>query len=235
MKKQNIIVGIIIIVIIVIIAIVAMRGGSSPAAQSGTTGVYIAPPTGPNSTATTTTPIPATEIATSSNGLSQYVNNELGFSVNYPTAWTIANNSNGPIFTIPTTGKSQNSITILQAGIYYSPGVCAFPPVATSTIQKQSVVTVGSLSFNMLSVVNSAAGMNYNDRMYTLQQSNASNKSCLIFSFGAVAKTSSSSVVTADNSSIVTAADTAFTALVKSFAFVTGAAGQSESAHPNGQ
>lgn len=239
MKKQNTIIGIIVVVVIIIIAIFIGRHGNSPStSQTGTT--YIAPPTGPNANATTTTPIPVTEVSPSSNGTTVYTNNELGFSVAYPTSWKLESDPSGPSFTIPLTvaGKNistTNTIATLAASIYTTAGACSFPSLGSSASVKESTTTVGSNSFGTLSVQNSTNSLDYTDLMYTLQQGSGSGKYCNVFAFGAITKKTKDTALADNNSKIISEARQEFTTMVKSFALVTGPAGQSESAHPNGQ
>ena len=239
MKKQNIIVGTIIVIVIIIIAIIIGKSGGSAPASGTTTSTYV-PPTGPNANATTTTPIPVTVVASSSNGVSLYTNNELGFSVDYPTSWKLESDPSGPSFFIPLTiaGKNpstQNSIATLASSIYTMSGVCSFPSLGASATLKESTTTVGTNSFGTLSVQNSTNNLNYTDMMYTLQQGSGKNKYCYVFAFGAVATKTADASKNNNNGAIISEATQEFTAMVKSFKFVTGPAGQSESAHPTGQ
>jgi hypothetical protein len=235
MKKQNIIIGAVVVIVIIIIAVVIGKQGSS----TSSTGGYVAAPTGPNASVPTTTPIPVTEVASSSNGVTQYTNNELGFSVEYPSSWKVEADPSGPSFTIPLTvaGKNlatQNTIATLAGSIYTTSGACVFPTLAATASTKQSTTTLGSNRFGTLSVQNTTNGLNYTDMMYTLQQGTGRGQYCYVFAFGAVAKTTKNTAVSDNNGSIISQASQDFTTMVKSFAFVTGPAGQSESAHPTG-
>ncbi len=238
MKKQNIIIGVIVVIVIIIIAVFIGKHGSS-STYSGTTGGYVAAPTGPNAAAPTTTPIPVTEVVSTSNGVSLYTNNELGFSVDYTSSWKIESDPSGPSFTIPLTiaGKNpstSNSIATLAASIYTTSGACVFPSLGSSATVKESTTTVGTNSFGTLSVQNSTASLNYTDMMYTLQQGTGRDQYCYVFAFGAVATKTSNGAMQTNNGTIISEATQEFTAMVKSFKFVTGPAGQSESAHPTG-
>jgi hypothetical protein len=239
MKKQNIIIGVIVVIVIIIIAVIIGKHGSSTPATGSSTGGYIAPPTGPNANATTTTPIPDTVVASSSNGVSLYTNNELGFSIDYPTTWKLESDPSGPSFTIPvtitgTSASTQNTIATLAASIYTTGGACTFPSLGASATVKESTTTVGTNSFATLSVQNSTSNLNYTDAMYTLQQGSGKDQYCYVFAFGAVATKTSAAVDSDNNTAIITQASQDFTTLVKSFQFVTGPAGQSETAHPTG-
>ena len=238
MKKQNTIIGAVILVIVIIIAVFIGKHGGSSAGSSGA-GDYIAPPTGPNANATTTTPIPDIQVASSTNGVTQYTNNELGFSVGYPSSWKIESAPSGPSFTIPltiagTAAASANTVATLAANVYITSGACSFPTLGSSASVKQSTTTVGSNKFGTLAVSDSANNLSYTDLMYTLQQGSGAGKYCYVFAFGAIEKATKDSATKANNTAIISQASKDFTALVKSFAVVTGPAGQDESAHPTG-
>ena len=234
MKKQNIIIGAIVVVVIIIIAVLIGRSGNSSSVSVTNS------PAGSNQNTTTSTPIPVTVQASSSNGVTQYTNNELGFSVDYPSSWKIEADPSGPSFTIPLTVAganlaTQNTIATLAASIYTTAGACAFPTLGASASTKVSTTTVGSNSFGTLSVQNSTSALNYTDMMYTLQQGTGRGQYCFVFAFGAVTKKTSNTATQDNNNSIISQASQDFTTLVKSFAFVASPAGQSESSHPNGQ
>jgi hypothetical protein len=129
---------------------------------------------------------------------------------------------------MPTDGNS--GMYTLQAQIYFVPGTCAFPPVATSTIVSRSTVNAGDNAFKMIKVATTAHAQSYLDEMYTLQQGTTAAPSCYVFSFASTA----AAPVSVANQTVINAAATAFGTMVKSYAIVTGPAGQSESAHPNG-
>ena len=237
MKKQNIIIGAIVVVVIIIIAVFIGKHGPSASYSGTSAGNSGASSMGSNSNATA--PIPVTEVASSSNGVSLYTNNELGFSVDYPTSWKIETDPSGPSFTIPLTIAGQNpsavnSIATLAASIYTTSGACTLPTLGSSATVKESTTTAGTNSFSTLSVQNSTTNLNYTDMMYTLQQGTGRDQYCYVFAFGAVATKTSDGAKQTNNGSIISEATQEFTAMVKSFAFVTGPAGQSESSHPNG-
>jgi hypothetical protein len=227
MKNQKIIWSVIAVIIIIGIIIFISRGssGSSSSNNSGSIANSSA------GTGNSTIVIPATpvgQVATVSATTKSYQNPELGFSVDYPTGWGLTDSDSGPTFTMPTGGNA--GIYTLQAQIYFVPGTCAFPPVATSTIVSRSTVNAGDNTFKMIKVNTTAHAQSYLDEMYTLQQGTTSAPSCYVFSFASTAATP----VSVANQSIINNAATAFGTMVKSYTVVTGPAGQSESAHPNG-
>jgi len=231
MKNKNIITGVIVVIVIIIIAVVIGKHGSSTSSNVSSSAS--------NQAGNSSAPIPVTEVASSSNGTTQYTNNELGFSVDYPASWSIEADPSGPSFTIPLTVAGSNSaavntIATLAASIYTTSGACAFPTLGASASTKISTTTVGSNSFGTLSVQNSTSALNYTDLMYTLQQGTGKGQYCYVFAFGAVSKKTTDTATQDNNNSIISQASQEFTAMVKSFAFVVGPAGQSETSHPNG-
>jgi len=236
MKNKNIVIGAIVVIVIIIIAVVIGRQGSSTSVTSSTTSSNSS---ASNQAGDGSAPIPVTEVASSSNGITQYTNNELGFSVDYPALWKVEADPSGPSFTIPLTvagpnPSTQNTIATLAASIYTTSGACAFPTLGSSASTKVSTTTVGSNSFGTLSVQNSTSALDYTDMMYTLQQGTGRGQYCYVFAFGAISKKTTNTAIQDNNNSIISEATQGFTAMVKSFAFVVGAAGQSETAHPNG-
>ena len=223
MKKSNIIV--IVVIIIVLIGIFAWSkhsstpSGLTPAAETAALSGNTAP----------TVSAPVTENSTVSNTLSKYENDELGFSVQYPTAWAVTENPVGPTFTIPLTSRA-TTINTLQASVYTASGKCAFPQIASSSIKENTTVNAGGFTFNTISAQASAKGLNYWNRMYTLQQGTAANPLCYVFSFSAISKS-----INSVNQPVITAAEDAFSAMVKTFAIVTGPAGDSETSHASGK
>ncbi len=186
--------------------------------------------------ATTTTDIPTTVSAPLSetkkvtDKLSFYKNEELGFSVKYPSTWDAGVSDNGSTFVIPISKSDTNTLKKLEAKIVVTSGKCAFPPV--TTIKDRSTLKSGDLSFNMISMSNTVQGINYFDRMYSLQKDTI----CYTFGFSSITqspankgvKGSEATQITNNNKAIVDAADTAFTDMVKSFVYVTSAAGTDE-------
>jgi hypothetical protein len=229
MKNQKIVWSVIAVIIIIIIIVLISRGSGSNSLTSGTANNSNSATTAGNSTTTVISSTPVGKVATVSASTKSYQNPELGFSVDYPSAWGLVDSDNGPTFTMPTAGGNSGIYT-LQAQIYFIPGTCAFPQVATSTIVGRSTVTVGNLPFKMIKVGTTAHSQSYLDEMYTLQQGTTAAPSCYVFSFASTAATP----VSVANQSIINTAATAFSTMVKSYAVVVGPAGQSESAHPNG-
>lgn len=225
MKNKKVIWIVIAVIVIIGIVILISRG------SSGSNSSTIGSTSSGSGTATTTIVIPSTpvgQVAAVSATTKNYQNPELGFSVDYPTTWGLTDSDDGPTFTIPTGGNT--GIYTLQSQIYFVPGTCAFPPVATSTITARSTVTVGNLSFKMIKVATTAHSQSYLDEMYTLEQGTTAAPSCYVFSFASTAATP----VSATSQSLINTAAGAFTTMVKSYAVVVGPAGQSETAHPNG-
>ena len=223
MKKSNIIIGV--GIIIVLIAIFAWtRHSSTPA---GLTPAAATAALNGNNAPTVSASV--TQTSTVSGTLSKYQNAELGFSVQYPTEWAVAETASGPTFTIPLTSRS-TTISSLSASIFALAGKCMFPQIASSSIKENTTVNAGGFTYGMISAVSSAKGLNYSNRMYTLQQGTAANPFCYVFSFSGVSK----SINSADTSAI-SAADSAFSAMVKTFALVTGPTGDSETAHTTGK
>jgi hypothetical protein len=66
--------------------------------------------------------------------------------------------------------------------------------------------------------------------MYTLEQGTTAAPSCYVFSFASTAV----APVSAADQSVINASAASFTAMVKSYTVIVGPAGQSETAHPNG-
>jgi len=224
MKKTSIIV--IIVVILVIIGIIWF--GRAPAGPD--TGML------PNNPSATTTAgaskpaIPVTETTKVSSKTSQFQNAELGFAVNYPTAWEADSTDSGVLFIMPIDTTQVSTVAKLEATVSVVSGKCAFPPV--TTIKDRGTLTVGTSTLSMISMSNAVQGRNYFDRMYSLPAGNI----CYIFAFSSITqspeskKLSGSNLTQAQNNNkaIVTTADNDFTAMVKSFTFVTGPQGVDE-------
>lgn len=226
MKKSNIIIAVVVIAIIIIGLYAFMKPAPSTSTNTISPAAAAAAAAGNNAP---TVSAPVTQTAAVSSTLSKYQNDELGFTVQYPTAWAVQENSVGPVFTIPVESRVA-TISTLNSSIYVAPGKCAFPPVSPSSIKENTTVKVGSLSFGMISVATTSKSLTYFNRMYTLQQGTNANPLCYLFSFAAITKSANSV-----NQPIITAADNAFSAMVKSFAVVTGPAGDSEAAHATGK
>jgi hypothetical protein len=219
MKKS-----IIIVIVLVILGVIIWKlNGSS---SSSTT----AQPSDTAAPTPATTSAPVSETTKVNDKLSEFKNEELGFSVKYPSTWEKTAGDTGVSFTIPTGKETTNTIGKLESKILVSSGKCTFPPV--TTIKDRAPLKNGDLNFNMISMANSVQGRNYFDRMYSLQRDNI----CYILSFSSITlspaskgyKGSEATQMTNNNKAIVDAADAAFTTMVKSFAYVVGPAGQDE-------
>jgi hypothetical protein len=215
MKKPIIIV----IVLVILGALVWYFGGKGNTQPSNET-------TPENSTVSA----PISETTKVDAKLSSYKNEELGFSVKYPSTWEIGTAPASVVWVIPSEKAGPNSIKKLESKIVVTSGKCAFPPV--TTVKERSTLKNGDYTFNMISMSNSAQGTNYFDRMYSLQRDNI----CYNFSFSSIYtnpasegfKGSEATQMSNNNKAIVDAADQAFTGMVKSFAYVVGPAGQDE-------
>jgi hypothetical protein len=222
---RNIVIGGIVIVALIVVGIF-MRREQAPASTA------IAGVSAPTSVAQPGTAVAVSETTKVSGSLSQYQNAELGFSVQYPSAWEKEETNAGVTFVIPIDQTQVSTVATLQANIEAFSGTCAFPPVVT--IQSRDTVTVGEDTFNMISMSNTVQGRVYFDRMYSLQQGDV----CYMFSFASIALDPSSKGLTGsniiqaqnNNKAITTTADSDFTDMVKSFAPVTTPAGEDESA-----
>ncbi len=179
--------------------------------------------------------VPTSETIKVSEKLSEYKNDELGFSVKYPTNWVKFDSASNVTFdglvnekTGPTDVK--NTIGKLEASVDVVSGKCAFPPV--TTVKERDTIKVGDLSFNMISIANTVQNRSYFNRMYSLQKDSI----CYFFSFSAITSSPASKgytgetaqTVGARNKTLVDTADSQFKDMVKSFAFVVGPAGQDE-------
>lgn len=223
MKKSTL--AIIVIVILVIIGIILFGHSSSGPGTSMTSST-----TSTTGTTNTTPSVPSSEVTKVSSKVALYQNDELGFSVKYPTAWEKDENSTGVSFVMPVDQSQVSTINKLQADISVASGKCAFPPV--TTVQDRSTLTVGNSTLNMISMSNTVSGTVYFNRMYSLQKGDV----CYFFSFASIAKSPASKNLTGsnvtqaqnNNKAITTSADAAFTDMVKTFTFVTGPQGKDE-------
>jgi len=215
MKKSSIVT---IIVILVIIAGIVWFGRNS-----GNGGQSENPGGSP-------TPVAAVENTKVSSKTSKYENDELGFSVNYPTAWEADNTNSGVTFIIPIDQSQVSTVAKLQADITILSAKCAFPPV--TTVKERQTVAVGAMNFSMISMANTVQGRDYFNRMYSLQSGNI----CYLFTFSAITLSPESKGLTGsnvtqaqnNNKAIVSTADGAFSDMVKSFAFVQAPQGKDE-------
>ncbi|MDE2040849.1 MAG: hypothetical protein KGI59_00455 [Patescibacteria group bacterium] len=173
--------------------------------------------------------VPVVETNTSGK-TTQYQNAELGFSVNYPSAWEADNQNTGVTFVMPIDQSQVSTVATLQAAVDVAYGKCAFPPV--TTVNDRQTVTAGGNTFNMISMSNNVQGRSYFNRMYSLQHGSI----CYLFTFTSVALAPESKNLTGsnltqaqnNNKAIVSTADSDFTNMVKSFTFVQGPAGEDE-------
>lgn len=184
-----------------------------------------------NATSTDITSVPSSQITVVSEKLSEYKNNELGFSVKYPTLWEKIESPSNVTFSVNTSDeKEKNTVGKLESKIDVISGTCGFPP--TTTIKERSSTKVKDLTFNMISLSNTVQGRNYFNRIYTLQKDSI----CYYFTFTAITSNPSSKGYTgaeaqkigARNTVIVDAADSQFKDMIKSFTFVEGPVGQDE-------
>lgn len=178
-----------------------------------------------------TTTVVTSQTVKVSDKLSEYRNDELGFAVKYPTTWEKLESPSNVTFTVPTMNdKEKNTINNLDAKIDIISAKCAFPPV--TTIKERDTLTVGALSFNMISIANTVQGRNYFNRMYSLQKDSV----CYFFTFSSITLSPASKGFTgadiqkvgARNKVLVDTADAQFKDMIKSFNFVVGPAGQDE-------
>lgn len=228
-SKKTTVYIIVIVVILIIIGIVWFsRGSSSPASPSSADTSNNA--SAPTSVANGAAPVAVSETTKVSGSSSEYQNAELGFSVNYPSTWEKEETNAGVNFIVPVDASQVSTVATLQANIQALPGNCAFPPV--TTIQDRGTLTVGSNSLKMISMSNTVQGRGYFNRMYSLQKGDV----CYMFSFASITLAASSKNLTGSNATqaqnnnkaIINTADGAFTAMVKSFAFVSTPAGTDE-------
>ena len=181
-------------------------------------------------TASTTVPAAVSETTKVSGSLSEYQNAELGFSVKYPSAWEREESNAGVNFIMPIDKSQVSTVATLQANVQVLSNKCAFPPV--TSIKDRGTITVGADTLNTISMSNTVQGRSYYNRMYSLQKGDV----CYMFSFASITFAPSSKGLTGsnitqaenNNKAIVTTAESDFTAMVKSFAFVTGPAGKDE-------
>jgi len=223
MKKSSIV---IVVIIILIVAGILIFGGSSEPSVSPT------PSAGSvaNSSTTPSVPVAVSETTKVSSKVSAYENDELGFSVKYPTAWEKSETTNGVLFLMPIDQSQVSTVAKLEADISVSSGKCSFPPV--TTIQDRGTLTVGKDTLNMISMANTVQGRSYFNRMYSLQHGEV----CYIFKFASITQSPAVKNLTGsnltqaqnNNKAIVNTADAAFTEMVKAFSFVSGPQGKDE-------
>lgn len=222
-NAKNLLIAAAVIVVLVIVWIsIAGHGSSAP------TPLVQNPLAQANGSSTA--PLPVSETTKVSGSLSQYQNAELGFSVNYPNNWEKYETDSGVQFIMPIDQSQVSTVAKLESDITVSGGKCAFPPV--TTIQDRGTINVGNLTMNMIAMSNSVQGRSYFNRMYSLQHGDV----CYIFAFSYISLSPESKGLTGsnltqaknNNKAIQSTADTAFTAMVKSFTFVAPPAGVDE-------
>ncbi len=216
MKK----ISILVVLLVIILAIVWRYNSSSDTATNTT-----------NNQEEVTVSVPSKETVKVSDKISEYKNNELGFAVKYPTAWSVEESVSGVSFFVPTDKEvEKNTVRNLKTDINVLSGKCSFP--AVTTVKERDTVKVGDLSFNMISIANTVQGTNYFNRIYTLQN----NSICYVFTLTSVTSSPTGKGYSATdiqkigsvNKTLVDTADTQFKDMIKSFKFVTGPEGQDE-------
>ncbi|MFA6554739.1 MAG: hypothetical protein WCS89_04530 [Candidatus Paceibacterota bacterium] len=223
MKKSSLVT--LVVLIVVIVGIIWFGRSSSTPSTSDTSTNPAGEVSGNNVV------VPVTETTKVSAKTSKYENAELGFAVNYPTAWEASDTNTGVTFIMPIDSTQVSTVNRLQADISIVSAKCAFPPV--TTIKDRGTIKVAGITVNMISMSNTVQGRSYFNRMYSLQQGSI----CYSFSFASVALSPESKGLTGsnitqaqnNNKAITATADTEFTNMVKSFVFVQGPAGQDES------
>lgn len=212
----------IVVIVIIVIALSAMdRKPSGWRPDGGSSNASSTP---------TAQPVIVTETTKVSGKTSQFQNAELGFSVNYPTAWEPNGTDTGVAFIMPIDQSQVSTVAKLQADINIQSGKCSFPPV--TTIKDRGTLLVNGDTLNMISMSNTVQGRAYFNRMYSLQKGSV----CYIFSFASISLSPESKNLTGsnltqaknNNLAIINTADANFTEMVKSFEFVTGPAGVDE-------
>jgi len=220
-NSKNIVIAVVVIIVIaLVIWYVAGNSGSNPSAQT---------PQGVADNGASA-PVAVSETTKVSGSSSLYQNSELGFSVKYPTSWEKDETDNGVQFVMPIDQSQVSTVAKLESDITISGGKCAFPPV--TTVKDRGTLSVGASSFDMISISNTVQGRSYFNRMYSLQSGNT----CYLFAFSYIALDPTAKGLTGsnitqaqnNNKAIMTTADAAFTGMVKTFAFVTTPAGESE-------
>ena len=222
-NSRNLIVGIVIVIVIILIIWFVGRNQSSSVSSEV-----------PGQTSGTSTPatpaIPVSETTKVSSSLSKFENSELGFSVQYPTAWQKGDVTGGVQFVIPIDQTQVSTVNRLEADITVVQGKCSFPPV--TTVDSRGTLAVGSSNLNMISISNTVQGRSYFNRMYSLDKGGF----CYFFSFSYVALSPDSKGLTGsnltqaqnNNKAIKATADAAFTSMVKTLTFIASAVGQDE-------
>jgi len=219
-NTKNILIGVIIVAVVVAIWM-SSRTGTNNNPGTGNTGV-----TDNGGTAS----VPVSETVKVSGTLSKYQNAELGFSVQYPSNWQKGDNATGVQFIIPIDADQVSTVNRLEANIMVTSGKCAFPPV--TTVDNRGTMKVGEMTLNTISMSNEVKGIQYYNRMYSLDKEGV----CYFFTFTYVAKSPESQGLTGsnltqaqnNNKAIKSTTDSAFTAMVKTLTFVQSAIGEEE-------
>lgn len=180
--------------------------------------------------ATTTASLPASKTVEVSNKLSEYKNEELGFSVKYPTTWERTESPTGINLVSVVDSKIKHTIGNIESKIDIISGKCSFPPV--TTIKERDTLKVGELTFNMISIANTIQSRTFFSRMYSLQKGSV----CYFFTLSTITSTPASKGLTgadaqkasSNNTMLVDQADSQFKDMVKSFKFLISAVGQDE-------
>jgi hypothetical protein len=211
---------IILVIAIVVLGLVAWRYNSSSTN---------------NTTATEeTVSVPTSQTVVVSTKLSEYKNEELGFSVKYPTEWIKVDAPTNVTFTIPVDAKEKNTLGLLEAKVDIQSGTCAFPPV--TTVKERDTLKVDDMNFNMISLSNTVQSRKFFSRIYSIQKDSI----CYLFTFTSNSTNPTSKgfsgteaqKVSATNTTLIDSADTAFKDFVKSFKFITTDAGIDETQAP---
>ena len=227
MKKSS--ASLIVIGAIIVIAIIVLVSRSSSLSRNTSGQDNQSNSSAGNSSQTVAAPV--TENTKVSNKTSQYKNAELGFSVDYPTAWEADSNDSGVTFVIPVDQTQVSTIATLQGIVKVNSGKCAFPPV--TSVKDRGTISVGDKTLNTISMSNNVQGRSYFYRMYSLDNGGV----CYMFTYSSIALSPSVKGLTGsnltqaqnNNKAITNTADADIATVVKSFAFVTGPQGQDES------
>jgi hypothetical protein len=208
MKKNTIITAGVIIIIIIIALITWGHKRSSP---TDTTLQNLA------------SELPSTVASTTkvSSTLTKYENDELGFTVTYPNAWSLVDEPAGPSFIVPARAAGETStgpFASIEAGISFTGGNCTL---------KGSSTKINGLSFVATSSTQTSHGKKNFKHVYALSQDSV----CYVFSLDSAVDSSIASA----HQPIISAADDSFIEMVKSFAPVVGPSGDSEATHPKGK
>ena len=223
-NPRNIAIGV--IALIIVIGAIVWFGGSKPSTTGS--GAVLNPLD--HVTGSSTAALPSTDTTKVSSSLSKYQNAELGFEIQYPTLWEKEETVNGVKFIAPIDQTQVSTVAKLESDISVSGGKCAFPPV--TTIKERKSVTVGTRSFNMISMSNDVQRRSYFNRMYSLDKGSV----CYLFAFSYIALSPESKNLTGsnltqatnNNKAILATADAAFSDMIKTFAFVAPPKGEDE-------